>query len=629
MKCQLIQTRKIADSNRAEQEMLNFLSNLPAGYWVYREFQLNAGYRDQIRGENKKQPDFVVVAPQVGVVAIEVKDWDLTRNTYEWIDQYTVRKTDRTTKEVAQFPNPMSQADKYLYALKSLLGATEVFVTSLVAFPRLSKSDLLNQLGNPEALKKPQSRFYLDLERTLFKEDLDAYWATPEHLLEAAVRRNPSFKACSIREAERVNQILLPPAFRIGDCAEREKGQLRLQRMSQQQMEWVTNLDPRRNYLLDVPGSGKTNVLISKAIYTVDMAGENIPPRILLTTYSPNLEINIRKIFEQKIADSPNRERYRQAIYIHSIPALMEQMVATVLGVDSLDDYRSPGESREAYESQLRKDVEDILGSDPDRFRRFDHVFVDEIQDFDNLYLQIVACLCRSKGFFFVGDIGQKIYERKHDLERLGFIPEMVELEKSYKMYRTPRYIAELATRFILRDSLMRAEFEKHGYRDDFHYPKNINTRAETLHSQHPEQEIAERVSAFLNTTYVADDVLIITSEAQLPRVAEALQARNVPYEIGEPRHGKAVALVDFMAAKGLERQVVLVSGIEDLYERSKPVYLFDDEQIRYQREALSRRKVYVALTRTLEQLIVYYQDPSNRFVSDLLAINRDILNRW
>ena len=45
MKCQLIQTTKIADDNQGEQEMLAFLRNLPAEYFVYRELQLTPEYR--------------------------------------------------------------------------------------------------------------------------------------------------------------------------------------------------------------------------------------------------------------------------------------------------------------------------------------------------------------------------------------------------------------------------------------------------------------------------------------------------------------------------------------------------------------------------------------------------------
>jgi superfamily I DNA/RNA helicase len=196
-------------------------------------------------------------------------------------------------------------------------------------------------------------------------------------------------------------------------------------------------------------------------------------------------------------------------------------------------------------------------------------------------------------------------------------------------MFRTPRYIAELATRFILGDPLARSEFEEHGYTGSFTYPNKLKNVAEVLRSSRPAQETAQRVRAFLDTTYSEEDILVVTSAERLPQVENALAAQDVRYVLGEPEHGVAVSLVDFMGVKGLEKEVVVVSGIEDLYDRSKPQRMFEDEEDRYQEELLSRRKVYVALTRTLEQLIIYYQDPNNRFVSELLEINNDILDRW
>lgn len=78
MKCQLVQTSKLNDSNRAEREMLEFLTNLPAEFFVYRELKITPAYEEKLNGLTKQQPDFVVVGPDVGLVAIEVKDWNIT-----------------------------------------------------------------------------------------------------------------------------------------------------------------------------------------------------------------------------------------------------------------------------------------------------------------------------------------------------------------------------------------------------------------------------------------------------------------------------------------------------------------------------------------------------------------------
>jgi len=88
------------------------------------------------------------------------------------------------------------------------------------------------------------------------------------------------------------------------------------------------------------------------------------------------------------------------------------------------------------------------------------------------------------------------------------------------------------------------------------------------------------------------------------------------------------VTLVDFMNVKGLEREVVLVAEIEDLYCRSNSDGLFDDPATQLKAERFSRRKIYVALTRAIEECIVYYTDAGNVFVSELVAINRRITSK-
>lgn len=627
MRCQWIQTTKIADENKAEREMLAFLQNLPERYFVYRELQLAAAYQERMRGTEKKKPDFVVVSQQTGLISIEVKDWDLINNTYTWQDQYKIQKVSHNG-QTEEIPNPTLQIDAYLHAFIELLSGMNIFVTSLLAFPRLTRASFLNRLQNVAALQNPQSRFYLDLKRVVFHEDIDQYIAQPEKLLLHLVQQDSRYRVSSPQEIERVHRKLLPPAFCVGDFTQRQAHQEKLKMLTEQQQKWIFSLDRRENYLLDVAGSGKTNALISKAIHLVDQAKNGALPNILLTTYNHNLETNIRRIFKHKITTASDPAKYQRAIHIYCVPALLEKMIADVLGSDNITDYLSSDESPQAYEDHLRAEVEGILRSEPERFRQYDYVFIDEIQDFDDFYLQVIAHLCKSQNFFFVGDIGQKIYARSHNLARLGLVVERIELKKSYKMFRTPRYIAELATRFILGDSVCRREFEEYGYTEDFRYPNNLQNIAEIIRADHPEEEIANHIKTFLSAAYSQEDIMVIAAERQLDSVGAALQAAGINYTLGESEYGHAVTVVNFMNVKGLEKEVVFIAGIEDLYNRAKPEMIFADEGEKYQEEVFSRRKIYVSLTRSLEQLIVYYRDASNPFIAHLLTINRDITNR-
>jgi superfamily I DNA/RNA helicase len=253
-------------------------------------------------------------------------------------------------------------------------------------------------------------------------------------------------------------------------------------------------------------------------------------------------------------------------------------------------------------------------------------IFIDVIQDFDNHFLGIAKRLCRSNRFFFVGDIWQKIYERRHDLAEAGFPLKHAHLPKHYRMYRTPRYVGELASRFILDDPVVRDEFKENGYEEKAVCKNELDNAAELLRAEDSERAIVERVQNLLNATYTADDVMIITEETHWETMEHALDAAHI-------RHSRiqkdgCVIVVDFMHCKGLEREVVFVTHIEALYERRQQSSLFDDADRRIERERYSLRKIYVALTRSLEQLIVYYTDPNNRFISQLLRLNAEIDNK-
>lgn len=310
MKCQLIQSPPNRPHNKAEEDLLKFLCNLPENYYVYRELQISPEYSDRVEGLDKKQPDFVVVAPEIGILSIEAKDWNLYRNQYEWKNQYQVikRNSDGTLEELA---NPAFQADTYQYALMEQMKGIGIFVTSIVAFPRICRNEFLDKVENFKALKNPASKFYLDLSKTLFKEDFDASWAHPERLLERIVRLHKYFHSASPAQTTATHRRLLPPLYRIGDYTKRQSGQQRLKKLTQEQLDWIFNQDPHKNYLLDVAGSGKTNALISKALYLAGQANSNSVPNILITTFSNNLEINISRIFTHKVYETPEKDRQR------------------------------------------------------------------------------------------------------------------------------------------------------------------------------------------------------------------------------------------------------------------------------------------------------------------------------
>ncbi|MEI6972793.1 MAG: UvrD-helicase domain-containing protein, partial [bacterium] len=490
--CLIIQTERLKDAQRAERTLFDFLARLPAGYSLYRELKLTPAYAEQMHGSEQAKPDMVVVGPGIGVLAFEVKDWNLEMNEYEWLDQYRIRVRRRDGHQ-ATISNPADQAERYQRALRTLLGDEDVFVQCFVAFPRLNRNEFVNRFRDLTVLNNPQSRFFLDMDRTVFRDDLSECALHPEELLIRLARKHRSFRGVPAEEIERVNTRLMPTTFCLGNALARQQERTHFHILSNEQQRWAFGIDQDKNYLLDVAGSGKTNTLISRALYLVDRAGSGPVPAILLTTYNTNLEMNIQRILESKIQTAGgDPRRYRDAIIVMGMPALCAELVRTGNSAELCK--ASSGESPTDYEARLKDWAAATLEEGGSRFARFDHVLIDEIQDFDDTHLYIVTKVCRGGKYFFVGDIGQKIYERSYELKRHGIIKRDIEMEKSYRMYRTPRYIAELATSFVTNDPYVKNEFESHGYTQPVQYVNTSETVAIMAEASDPFDAAAEKV---------------------------------------------------------------------------------------------------------------------------------------
>jgi AAA domain/Nuclease-related domain len=630
MTCKVVQTQP--PNNAGERRMFAFLKYLPESYWLFSELKLNMAFNSQVDGLREKRPDFVVTGAEVGVVSVEVKEWNLDRYEYRWLNQYEVGRFDRRSgSQIGEsVDNPGAQVAAYFHGLKNLIRerlpvfANELWVTSLLAFPTLTKHEFLNGVQNLDLLTNPQGKFYVDLDRMIFKDQLDHHADHPEKLLEQIVSRDDRFRPASGKAIYKVNETLVPSKFRVGGDAKLQEARQKLKTLSDQQAKWAFRLEAPENYLLDVAGSGKTNVLLSRAIHLVDQAVGKAPD-ILITTYSRHLEKSLERILRDKIL-SDDETQYT-SIRVLAIPSLLERVVQRAYGDSAIRQFQDQSSNEESYVNLLLGEVKDVLNDDPARFQIFDYIFIDEIQDFSDAFLRVVKSFARSDRFFFVGDVGQKIYPRHHDLDRLGLTTRRTELEKSFRMYRTPRYIAELATRFILQDIGMQQEFRAHGYTQPFEYSNRLEHGAEFHRSDNPEQEAANQIRKLLETSYVGGEhqILVVASTNRLEACERFLQKEGIACQLGESRSGENVAVVDFSSAKGLEREVVVVLGIEDLYHHETKGALFDDVSEQIDQEALDRRKVYVTLTRPLERLIVYYTDPGHPYVKALCELNERI----
>lgn len=625
MSCTVVQIDE--PRNEGEKEMMNFLSRLPEDeFLVFRELKVDSTFYQKTKGLEQRHPDFVVVGKGIGIVSIEVKDWNLVENQYVWKDQYKIEKTNRHG-ETVRLDNPVHQSETYLHALKELVGEMKEspWVTSVVAFPRLTWTQFRNQVANEKVFENPQSKFYLDPDRTIFKNEMTDHILNPERVLKRVAQAHSGFSRPSGKAVYQAKDRLLPSSFRIGDYRERQESKETLKMLTEEQREWVFGLDGEEHYLLDVAGSGKTNCLISKALHIVDTADDVGDLHILLTTYSPDLARNVEEIYKHKLASRKEKERYDRSITIKSLRAFRELVLEDAYGADALEEQRAD-RSIDEYRTWLQTESNEVVGENYERWAVFSHVFVDEVQDLDDQDLMLLSLINRGQQYFFVGDFGQRIYEREQNFETIGIDPDLAELPKTYQMHRTPKYIAKLATRFVTGDRRLAREFEKKGYVQDPEFANPSTRRPELEWQRNPVQATTERIQRLLRggpsgVVYRPGEIMVITTADRVNDQNEALKAADVPCGAGT----ESVEVVDFWHAKGLETEVVFVHGIEALYQESKNKALFGGVQAKKKSKRRLRRILYVALTRSLEQLVVYYEDRTLPVIDELLAIAKEI----
>jgi superfamily I DNA/RNA helicase len=609
--------------NAAEEEIASFLNRLPEEkYKAFREFSIDAEISEKTKGLRKKRPDFIVVGPDIGIVAIEVKNWNILRNQYRWVDQETVEiLVPGKPTELAD--NPERQRDAYERALIDLVGRKfDIYVDALLAFPTCSRTDFLNKLSEPLAVACPGSKYLFNLSKMLFREDIEGYRSSPEELLHKVVRADRRSHGCTPAQVAMAWGELLPHELRVGGMDETPQRYGEFRCLSEEQIAWVLNQDDTKNVLMDIAGSGKTNALVSKAVHLLKTAPAGRIPRILLTTYSDNLATNIQRQFEQKLG--AERQQVRAAVRIASMPELIASLVENLHG--SQRDSTMSAEDYETFCKELV--VEDIEKGTPIPSMDFDWVLIDEVQDFDNTYLAMLRHFAGQGKFFAVGDVAQRIHDRHCDLKYLGILRDAA-LPKSYRMYRTPRYIAELARQILTADHGVMQELESAKYDLKHIESKNPFPNVATLWPVNEMiTDLTQRISDLQGSGVMRSDIMVIASTRRISGITAALHNANIPVQDREVSRGEFVTVVDFEHAKGLERKEVLVCGVEDLPVRTSLSLAGKSEAECARLESFSRRKLFVALTRTLQNATVFYESPSALLVSELIEANAAITKK-
>jgi hypothetical protein len=427
---QMIPDRLPSSSSKGEQRLFAILQRLPDDYIVYYEPVIAERY-----------PDFVLIAPDLGVMVIEVKGW----NPSDILDgnRKTIRVRDRGIEKNAD--HPVLQARTYQLRLQDECRKSREAVSLLLhkdgphqgnfVFP-FSHFAVLSNLTS-EQLKGHRSG------------DLTTIFSPKSVLTRDGLLR---WEQLSGKDVRQELKAFFAPWWPIARLTPRQVDVLRgiihpeIRIESQLNPEQLAVLDLRQErhargigdghrVIRGVAGSGKTVLLIARA----KMLSEQSPgAQILVLCYNVSLAAYLRSVLAS----------YRNLGVFHFDGWSKDNGVVRRRGTADEES-----ESNESLGARLTSHLEAGHGG----ARQFDSVLVDEVHDFDPSWFQCVLKAMKDPDdgdLLIVGDRHQSIYKgRPFSWSSVGIkavgrtIHSAFDLDKNY---RNSREILELAAAFAL-----------------------------------------------------------------------------------------------------------------------------------------------------------------------------------
>lgn len=626
----------------AEKRTMEFLKALPDNYFVLRELRLLSTLEKRQTGSHEDRIDIVVIGSAIGAIVLEVKDWNIRRNSYEWNDQYSVRRTDEQGY-ITNIKNPYAQVDEYYHAvlnlLKDTLGFSPVRVSSFVVYPKLTKAEFENAFirgeGNSQRFNV-QERFLIDIKHTIFQDALNAHWDDPLALLTQLVRSEVKMPY-EETQINKVVDVLIPSKLRVGDNSKHELGYEHLLLMDEEQQKWAFSEQViAKNYMLDVAGSGKTNIILSRAMHLVTRYFGAPDFRILVLTYSKALARDLERLLNNKIKylNSVDAQQCKKTIRVEYVEHLMEQVLEAGLGKVEADAWRTQVQQNitleEYLEEKLPEKCQDIFFVSGEHFRFFDYLLIDEVQDFSDFFLDIAMSLLKKReNVFMVGDVGQRLSDRKHNLRDHNMVEERVRVRGNYRMYRSPKMIAQLSWAFLRQDPFIVQELRDQDYEDAIKSRNKLLTQPVfkfCLTRDALLEEVYQAIRDLVTFRVRHEQVLCIGLPDTLTRLHNELTANAIPVCWADEMQSeeRTVILADFTMSKGLERDYVFILDVDRLPDGSLDTgTLFTSSEMLENEMRRSRIKIFVALTRAIREVHLYYVNNNSHFMNELLSLQK------
>ncbi|MGD1004644.1 MAG: 3'-5' exonuclease [Methanoregulaceae archaeon] len=370
---EFIPDRLPARASRGEDRTFSLLKKLPDDYLVYYEPNID-----------NRHPDFIVIAPDLGVIIIEVKGWyfdDIMKGDHSEI---TVISDNRERQEI----HPLEQARNYMWRLaracekspsRSLLLHQNGLHKNKFFFPFCHFVVLSNITRDNILRRKDQNVSEIfKMDNTLFRDELVALEnASPEELRNTLMRFFDPFWEITPFTPQQVDVLrsIIHPEIILSYVPSKSLTEKEAEKcfdlvvLDRRQENNARKIGEGHRIIYGVAGSGKTVLLIARAKWLHERDPES---KILLLCYNVVLSVYLKHV----LVDYPRIQVFHFDGWAkHS--GIHSRMEDPSKGV--LEDDISLGNRLLEH---LRKRTGD--------YRSYDAILVDEAQDFPPIWFSCI-----------------------------------------------------------------------------------------------------------------------------------------------------------------------------------------------------------------------------------------------
>lgn len=507
------------------------------------------------------EPDFIVIDPSRGIAILEVKDWRLERIG-------SLNRMKVTFSDGKEDKNPAFKTNRYFDLVKGVLEANQALYDEQGAFvPKLSARLVMSRLSNTGV-----QQLYDNLN--LFPCTVLSSSAISKMSLRDIYGDN----ACQMTSEQVTTcRAALFPEIKIRRHANEIIATIKA--LDSQQEQFAKRLPHGHAMVSGVPGSGKTVILLSRALY---LAKENPDWQILVMTYNKSLCSRLQSRIHA-IADD---------LSFMGIPytnITITTFHAYALELANLIVPQKP--------DQTFWDVTVPQAALAKATPRYDAVLIDEYQDFCEDWFRVCVKLAKPhtvdnaslETLFLAGDRLQGIYKRSEfTWANVGINVVGGQRSKLLKhTYRTGKSHITLALDYLMTHDHLRKEVER--FYEGCDGIQNVSDIADEIgFIQGDTGVVVDHICTLVNKAGVApSDVLVLSpvwNTAQdifdkLPQNVK--QVSRVSKDVDED----VMMLTTYHSAKGLERKVVILTDVNAVTDP---------------------RLVYVGMTRASDRLYIH-----------------------